>query len=75
MIIYLATTGLDDQAEVLNECRADHRLLSFWYIKDKREGWLKDYVTKGIGRYVDEEAEKTRSMLIRDLFMSKEDPE
>lgn len=75
MIIYLATTGIDEQAELLNKFGWQDRLISFWYLKDKREGWLRDYVTRGSGRYVDEETEKVRKMSVREFFdfLSKED--
>jgi len=76
MILYLVSNGADDQGDSLNKYGVVYRMLSYCYIKGKRAGFLRDYVTRGHGRYIDEEAEAIRKMSPREFFdfLSKINP-
>jgi len=68
MKIYLVTEATNDQADSLSERNADDRMISYWYLRNKRESFLPDYVNRGNGRYTDEEAEAVRKMSHREFF-------
>ena len=67
MKIYFVTI-YDDQSFSLTKRGADQRMLSYFYVKKKRPGFLKDYVERGHGRYIDEEGEAIREMSHREFF-------
>jgi len=68
MKMYFVTNGADDQSEPLSDHGADHQMISYWYVKDKRPGFIRDYVVRGNGQYIDEEALTIRGMTVREFF-------
>ncbi len=67
--VYLVTfANSNDQGDTLNNVGCINRLVSYYFLQDKRPGLLSDYVRRGHGRYVDEEAERIRGMSIKDFF-------
>jgi hypothetical protein len=47
MKIYLATWTEDNQGETLTKAGAKDRLMSYYFLKDVRKGFLKEYVETG----------------------------
>lgn len=43
-IIVFAVDAVQQNNDVVNAIGIDHRLISFWYLKDKHPDWLKHYV-------------------------------
>jgi hypothetical protein len=76
MIFYFVTKGEDDQADTLNRAGVNDRMISYLSLRKKREGFLPDYVTRGHGRYINEDAETIKKMRDREFltyFLSEYD--
>lgn len=61
-IILVTSPNAHDQADSLSKVGAKNRLISMAYMVGTREGFLTDYVKRGHGRYIDEDAAKIEKM-------------
>jgi hypothetical protein len=76
MKIILATTDTLNHEVTLNKMDATNRLLSFYYVQNKRESFIEDYVNTGLSRYIDEDADRMAKMTDREFlhhFLSEYD--
>jgi hypothetical protein len=47
MKIYLATWTEDNQGETLSKAGVEHRLMSYYFLKEAKESFLPQYVKEG----------------------------
>lgn len=76
MKIYLVTEAQHiDQGDSLNKMGVKNRLISYYSLRNRRPDLIKDYVTRGHGRKIDEEKEKIQKMNFKEFcqYMCKGD--